>query len=221
VAAAKTPPFAFWQHPWQHFADFAGGSPARMLPIDIRSYAELLAALRARRDQLGVSHECVDEVSGLSSGYASKIFSQPPMRRLGTLSLGEMLAALGLKLSVSEDPEQLERIRRKLWKRKRWTPDPIPVDDTPEDFAWPKGMDFPSRSLIRECVDLRSENQRLQQELDKLRNPVPPLPAPARPRKPRRPTDKARHKARQSARSGIDRNPNPSPIHSRQSRVDH
>jgi hypothetical protein len=192
------------------------------LPTDIRSYAELVAALRSRRDQLGVCHECIDEVSGLPNGYASKVFVQPPMRRLGQVSLGLMLAALGLKLSVTEDPEALDRVRRKLWKRKRWTPDPAPADGTPEDFAWPKGMDFPSRSIIRESIKLRDANKRLQRELDKLRNPVPPLPAPRARRKPRRPPAKARHRAsRQTSRSGTNQNRALWPVHSRQSRVDH
>ena len=41
-------------------------------PIDIRSYSQLLAALRGRRDELRITNETIDEVAGLQPGYTSK-----------------------------------------------------------------------------------------------------------------------------------------------------
>lgn len=91
-------------------------STARPLAI-IRSYAELHAALRQRADQLNVSRLVLDEVSGLPGGYCSKLLSPNRTKKLGALSMQLLLGALGVKLAVLEDAEQLARIRPKLVQR--------------------------------------------------------------------------------------------------------
>jgi hypothetical protein len=167
-----------------------------VLPIDIRSYADLLVTLRARRDELRVSHETIDEVAGLQPGYASKLLAPNPTRRLGYLSLGLMLGGLGLRMTIGEDAEALARIRRRLEVRKRWVPEPVAADDTSE-LPWPMGVSFGREQMIKECARLRRENRQLRDELDGLRNrasPIPPLPAPRR--RPKRVSRKARHKLR-------------------------
>jgi hypothetical protein len=87
-------------------------------PVIVRDYDQLLAALRARAAELELTHEVLDDASGLSSGYASKLLCDPPIRHLGRISLGCFLGAVGLKLVVVEDVEALARIRPKLVKRK-------------------------------------------------------------------------------------------------------
>ena len=61
-----------------------------------------------------ITNETIDEMAGLQPGYTSKQVCRPAMRRLGHVSLGLVLGGLGLKLTISEDPEQVERIRRRL-----------------------------------------------------------------------------------------------------------
>jgi hypothetical protein len=93
----------------------------------VRSYSELIAALRARRDELEVTHETIDDVSGVASGYTSKVLGpktgsthakRPSQRNLGPVSLGLLLGALGLALVVVEDPAAMVRVRGRLVKRR-------------------------------------------------------------------------------------------------------
>jgi hypothetical protein len=89
---------------------------------EVRSWNDLHAALRARAESLNVSRLVLDELSGLQSGYASKLLAPVPMRHFGRVSLGAMLGALGLKLVVQEDKEALARIAGRLVRRERNVP---------------------------------------------------------------------------------------------------
>jgi hypothetical protein len=82
-----------------------------------RSYDELHQILRARKDELNVSCITLDEAAGFTPGHASKLLAPRPLKRLGPLTLGLMLQALGLQLIVVEDAEALKRIRPKLVPR--------------------------------------------------------------------------------------------------------
>jgi hypothetical protein len=167
--------------------------------IDIRSYNDLVEAFRRRRDELDISYETLEQVAGLQPGYAAKLLVHPPMRRVGPLSLSLLLGGLGLRLTVSEDPGALERVRRRLEPRRR-TVEPTELVGEPQpEPAWPRGVDFPSKALIQQNAELRRENKRLWRELDALRasqiKPLPPKPR----KKPKRQSIKARHKARRLA----------------------
>jgi hypothetical protein len=85
----------------------------------VHDYDELIAAIRARRDELEVTHATLDHVSGLASGHTSKLFCIPPIKRLGMISLGAMLGSVGLMLVVVEDPAALARVSGRLVKRER------------------------------------------------------------------------------------------------------
>jgi hypothetical protein len=87
--------------------------------VEIRSYADLVHALRARKEQLNVSYEVIEAISGLQSGYISKLLSPRPSKRLGQLSLGLILQTLGLKLVLVEDKEAMARVRSRLTPRYR------------------------------------------------------------------------------------------------------
>jgi hypothetical protein len=58
---------------------------------EVRSWNDLHAAFRARAESLNVSRLVLDELSGLQSGYASKLLAPVPMRHFGRVSLGAML----------------------------------------------------------------------------------------------------------------------------------
>jgi hypothetical protein len=66
---------------------------------------------------LGTTYDALDHVSGMTKGWSSKTIGYGA-KRLGMLSLGPMLGALGLKLLVVEDEEAFARIRPRLAQRK-------------------------------------------------------------------------------------------------------
>jgi len=84
----------------------------------IRDMAGLVEALRQRRDALDISHETIDEISGLQSGYAGKLLAPRAPRNLSYNSLGLILGALGVGLQVVEDQEQIAKVAKRWQKRK-------------------------------------------------------------------------------------------------------
>lgn len=66
--------------------------------IPIRTMEDLVAALRARRMELGLSHLDVDDAAGLQGGYTGKI--ECGDRNLGPLSFAGLLGALGVVLRL-------------------------------------------------------------------------------------------------------------------------
>lgn len=76
----------------------------RLNPATVTDYDSLIAALRARADELNVSRLAIDERAGLQSGYTAKLLAGEGGRGLGRLSLGCLLGALGVKLIMVDDP---------------------------------------------------------------------------------------------------------------------
>lgn len=85
----------------------------------IHSMEQLVAALRDRRDELGLGYECIDHIAGWPSGYAAKLLAPEPFRNLGWMSLGAALDTLAIELLVVENPEQRKRIESRWKKRER------------------------------------------------------------------------------------------------------
>ena len=88
------------------------GEPRQLATV--RSYDELLAALRARALELGATRKQIGFVAGLPDGYAATLLAPGPAKSLGRTSFGPMLGALGLALVVIEDAEALARVRHRL-----------------------------------------------------------------------------------------------------------
>jgi hypothetical protein len=84
---------------------------------EITDYDDLLAALRARADELEISRETIDHIAGFPDRYAGKILSLSHPRRIGLRSLGPILSALGMKLIAVADDSALERNRSRMVKR--------------------------------------------------------------------------------------------------------
>ncbi len=85
----------------------------------VTSYDELIAAFRARADELKVTRETLDAVTGLQAGYSGKLLAPVPMKSLGRVSLGPMLQAMGLAIVLVEDPEALRRFATQHAERKK------------------------------------------------------------------------------------------------------
>lgn len=84
---------------------------------EITSYSDLIAAMRLHADQLDVSRTIISEIAGLPDGYFAKIAGPRQVKRIGMLSLGPILSALGMKLVAIPDQEALERNRSRYEAR--------------------------------------------------------------------------------------------------------
>jgi hypothetical protein len=84
----------------------------------VRNYNDLIAAVLARKQNLGITFEVLDAVSGLQEGYSCKLLGPGRKKKLGPLSFDCILAALGMKLVAVEDEEALARVRNRLTPRK-------------------------------------------------------------------------------------------------------
>jgi hypothetical protein len=100
------------------------------LTAPIRSMPELVDAIRARRDELNISHETIDQISGMPTGYTSKLLAdgdrsktagkgRSQLRGFGYTSLGAVLGALGIGLAVVDDPAARAQVESRWQKRKR------------------------------------------------------------------------------------------------------
>jgi hypothetical protein len=92
----------------------AAPSPA---PVLIRDERELIAALRERLRELGITYETLDTAALLPDGYASKILCEHPVRRMGALSMWSILGTLGYEIALVHNPDLLARFRDKLVTR--------------------------------------------------------------------------------------------------------
>lgn len=98
--------------------------PAPVLPRVVTTPEELLALLRSRRDELEITHELIDQLTGWADGYASKVLSPEPIKGLGEKGLGLVLDALALgiaRIEIVEDPELAAKMRPRWTKRRRPT----------------------------------------------------------------------------------------------------
>jgi hypothetical protein len=88
---------------------------ARLL-AECGDYKSLVDALRARAAErrIAISSPSVHEVAGLPDRYLTKLLGPARSRSLGQISLGPVLAVLGIKLMIVEDPEQVARLEGRL-----------------------------------------------------------------------------------------------------------
>lgn len=73
--------------------------------VTVKSKSDLIAAIKARRAQLGWSQLTLDFEAGLPEGYSGKLETssgKPNSRSIGWDSLPKILAALGLKLTLNK-----------------------------------------------------------------------------------------------------------------------
>ena len=85
-----------------------------MLEEEITSYEDLHRAMRQRANELGLSRESIDAIAGLQPGYASKLLSPRPIRKLGALSMPLILPALGIKLIAVVDEQKTAALQSRI-----------------------------------------------------------------------------------------------------------
>lgn len=78
-------------------------------------YAGILAAFRARADQLNASRTVLNEIAGLTPGHLSKLLAG--LKSLGPESWGPTLGAHGMAIAFIEDPEAMKQIASRLTPR--------------------------------------------------------------------------------------------------------
>jgi hypothetical protein len=86
-------------------------------PCEVVDYDSLIGLLRNRADELEISRETLNAIAGLPDGLAAKILGLKRIRRIGMLTLGPLLDALGLRLIAVPDEAALERNRALYVKR--------------------------------------------------------------------------------------------------------
>jgi hypothetical protein len=85
----------------------------------IRTYEDVLRVIRARRDELDVPHEIIDDIAGLAAGHTSKLLCPRPLKHLGPISWS-IFETLGLNLVAIENSAALARSRRShKWRQRR------------------------------------------------------------------------------------------------------
>lgn len=71
---------------------------------ECKSYDDLHLALRERYQEMRITNEAIDDISGCQTGYSAKVLGPNPTKRLGPISWS-LLEVLGVKLLVVDDPE--------------------------------------------------------------------------------------------------------------------
>jgi hypothetical protein len=99
---------------------------------EVKDWQGLHQALRLRAEQLNTSRSRLDDISGLASGYCSKLLSKRPSRQLGWISFGAILQTLGLKLLVIDDLAALAQVQSRLVPRHHVTSPPLSVSPAVE-----------------------------------------------------------------------------------------
>ncbi len=92
-------------------------SDPRTLAI-VREYSDLIAAIRARMDELELTFDILDHRSGVQVGYSAKILGPTPTKSFGPVSLGCILGALRMKLIAIEDEDAAQSRHQKLERRR-------------------------------------------------------------------------------------------------------
>jgi hypothetical protein len=95
----------------------ADAGDARRLLGEFTSYDEMLAAVRARVNELQIHGERFDEFAGLPKGYLSKLIGVRPTRRIAMTSMSMVLDGLGMIGQFVEDPRGTQRLKNRLQPR--------------------------------------------------------------------------------------------------------
>jgi hypothetical protein len=89
---------------------------------EVNGYGDLHRTMRQQAEELQVSRETLDAVSGVQSGYSGKLLADPPIKILGWDLAPCFLPTLGLKLLIAKDPAALAKLSHRMPKKDmRWS----------------------------------------------------------------------------------------------------
>jgi hypothetical protein len=86
---------------------------------EVTDYDGLIAALRTRKAELGLTDALVDELGNLARGHCGKILGPAMVKSLGRVSLGSLLGTLAVKLIMVEDAAALLQMQDHYERRIR------------------------------------------------------------------------------------------------------
>ena len=75
----------------------------------VRSYDDLVAALIAQKNALGLSNSVLEHICGLATGHADKVLGRARSKSIGKWLLGVLLEGLALELVPRVNPDALKR----------------------------------------------------------------------------------------------------------------
>jgi hypothetical protein len=85
----------------------------------VTDYDGFVGAIRQWIAELGTTYESVGAEAGLQDGYLGTLLASTPVRSFSRVSLGSTLSALGLRLQLVVDAEQLARMKSRYTPRKK------------------------------------------------------------------------------------------------------
>jgi hypothetical protein len=105
----------------------------------VSDHNQMLVAIRRRIEELELSHETVEFLAGLQSGYLTKVIADPPPKRMSPFTQFLILQAFGLNVQLVENPQLIEKLKgrwttRKLRKSMRTAVSIDRVIHLPPDF---------------------------------------------------------------------------------------
>jgi hypothetical protein len=80
----------------------------------VTTYDGLLEALQQQQHKLGLNNETMEEFTCLPLGYIGKLFGPAQVKRLGPVSLDEILHILGVQLVIVENIEAAQKTRARI-----------------------------------------------------------------------------------------------------------
>lgn len=83
----------------------------------IECYEDVVQAFRDRADDLEISRNELDGLTGLADAHCSMLLTKSHMKVFGPRSLPAMLKVLGLRFCIEEDSEQTELTLRRRRRR--------------------------------------------------------------------------------------------------------
>jgi hypothetical protein len=78
--------------------------------IVVCNYAELVDALVRVKNYLQLSNETVEAIADLTRGHVDKMLGPTRQKGIGKNSFDLLLGALGIRLRVEIDPDQMRRV---------------------------------------------------------------------------------------------------------------
>jgi hypothetical protein len=85
--------------------------------VSIKTYNDLIKALRSRTAEVNTTFCGIDAVAGLPSNYTAKLLAAQPIKKMSVFTMLCIADALGLRLLLAPDPDALARLR----ERSDWT----------------------------------------------------------------------------------------------------